>query len=297
MINKKLFVVTAVSGRTGAATARTLLDAGERVRVVVRDESKGHIWAKQGAEVAIADLSDVDALWGVHGAYVISPQQYSSTTLFEQAEIVADAIAEAAVKVRLPKLVALSSVGADQPKGTGWISMNRMLEQSLEQVGVHVTFLRAAYFIENWSAMVDTVITESILPSFLAPLDQKIAMVATTDVGLIAADALREHWNGVRTIELEGPTPYSPNEVADTFCRALGKPIPAVEIPESDWSKMLSPHGFSLAAIDGFTEMTQGLNTKHITFTGNSKIDHRKGVTPLDTVISTMLTNHEGHSW
>ena len=36
-----MYVVAGVSGNTGAATARTLIEAGERVRVLVRDAAKG----------------------------------------------------------------------------------------------------------------------------------------------------------------------------------------------------------------------------------------------------------------
>ena len=59
MSTNELYVVTGATGRTGAAAAKALLDAGNRVRVVVRDEQKGEAWARLGAEVAVADLSDV----------------------------------------------------------------------------------------------------------------------------------------------------------------------------------------------------------------------------------------------
>lgn len=117
----ELYVVTGVSGRTGSAAACTLLKAGKRVRVVVRDAAKGNVWSNLGAEVAIANFTDIsalsNALSGTDGAYIISPPQYTSDDLFTQAEIMADAIAEAAIKAQLPKLVALSSIGADKQNG------------------------------------------------------------------------------------------------------------------------------------------------------------------------------------
>ncbi|MEH6402302.1 MAG: NmrA family NAD(P)-binding protein [Sneathiella sp.] len=292
MSNQELFVVTGASGRTGASTARALLEAGKRVRVVVRDAAKGNYWATRGAEVAIAELSDVqalkNALLGADGAYIISPSQYSSDTLFAQAGIMADAIAKAAVEVHLPKIVALSSIGADQTDGTGWIAMNRILEQSLGQIEIPVTFLRPAYFMENWNSVASIAATQNILPSFLSPLDQKTPMIATADIGLFAAAALQEIWSGVRIIELEGPSSYSPNDVAEAFSFALKNPVDPKAIPQSDWAQML-PQGFSPTAIIGFIEMTQGLNSKHITFTGKSNVDRRRGSTPLETIVATML--------
>lgn len=57
-----MFVVTGVTGRTGAVAAQALIDAGVAVRVVVRDRAKAARWAEQGAEVAVADLADSAAL-------------------------------------------------------------------------------------------------------------------------------------------------------------------------------------------------------------------------------------------
>lgn len=290
-MNTKLYVVTGVSGRTGAAAARELLNAGKRIRVVVRDKEKGDIWAKQGAEVAIADLTDTSSLYnalsGADGAYIVSPPQYSSDNLFAQADSMARSIAEAATRTQLPKLVALSSIGAEQPSGTGWIAMNRLLEQHLSQTELPITFLRAAYFMENWSQLAQIASTQGKLPSFLFPLSRKIPMIATEDIGLIAAEALCEDWDGRRIIELEGPAMYSPNEVAMYLTQALGKMVTPVSIPESNWLESISGQGFSTAATAGFIEMTQGINSGHITF-NNSNADRRQGTTSLEAIINEM---------
>jgi uncharacterized protein YbjT (DUF2867 family) len=286
------YVVTGVSGRTGAAAARTLIDAGERVRVVVRDAAKGAIWALQGAEVAVADLTDVRALSyalsGARGAYLVSPQQYTMDDLFERAGAMADAIAEAAVVARLPKLVALSSVGADRQEGTGWIGMNRMLEQRLTQTGMPTTFLRASYFMENWAPVAGLAARQGVLQSFLAPLDRAVPMVATADVGRVAAEALCEEWIGNRTITLEGPALYSPNNVAEALTRVLGRPVLANAAPELSWPEALSNQGFSPAAVAGFIEMTHALNSEYITFSSDTSVDSRKGRVPLENVVAAL---------
>ncbi len=293
MHKTECYVVTGVSGRTGAAAARTLIEAGERVRVVVRDASKGSLWARQGAEVAVADLTDVSALInafsGARGAYLVSPPQYELDDLFVQSDALGMAIAEAAVTARLPKLVALSSVGADRSSGTGLIAKNRTIEQHLGRIDVPVTFLRAGYFMENWGPAASVAITQGVLPSFLAPLDRAIPMVAAADVGRVAAEALREDWLGARTITLEGPASYSPNDVAEVFAQKLGRPVRPVAVPESDWAGIMAQQGFSPAAIDGFVEMTRGLNTGHISFASDFNVDHRQGVITLDTVVAMMI--------
>ena len=292
MNSAELYVVTGASGRTGAAVARTLLNAGKRVRVVVRDAGKGSIWANLGAEVVVASFTDIpglrNALSGATGAYIISPPQYASEDLFTQAEIMASAIAEVVIKVQLPKIVALSSIGADRSNGTGLIAMNRILEQYLGQTGLPVTMLRAAYFMENWSPMIKAASVQGELLSFLSPLNRKIPMIATNDIGRIAAEALCEHWNDTRVIELEGPITYSPDDLANSLTTEFGKIVKSVVIP--DWSEALSGSGMSMNAIEGFMEMTRALNSGHIAFTDNTNIAHRKGRISLDNAVATMIS-------
>ncbi|MEP3245169.1 MAG: NmrA family NAD(P)-binding protein [Sneathiella sp.] len=293
MTSNEIYVVTGASGRTGSAAARALLEAGKSVRVVVRDKSKGDIWKKRGAEVAIASLTDTasmeNALSGARGAYIVSPQHYASDDLFTQAEIIANTIAEAATKAQLSKIVALSSIGAEKPTGAGWIAMNRILEQYLCQAGLPTTFLRAAYFMQNWEPMVRTAMTQGKLPSFLSPPDRKLPMIATDDVGYIAATILCENGDKSQVVELEGPALYSPNDVAENLTRMLGKTVSVDSIPIADWPEALSGSGMSAPAVAGFTEMTQALNSGHICFTEEVKIDHRTGTIPLETVLSSLV--------
>ncbi len=293
MTSKELYVVTGASGRTGSAAARALLAAGKSVRVVVRDESKGDIWKERGAEVAIASLTDTaalkNALSGAQGAYLISPPHYASNDLFTQADIIANTIAEAATKAQLPKIVALSSIGAEKAAGTGWIAMNRMLEHSLRQTGLPTTFLRAAYFMQNWEPMVKAAMMHGKLPSFLSPADRKLPMISTDDIGYLAAEILSENRHPSQIVELEGPALYSPNDVAKGLTKLLGRTISVNVVPVADWPEVLSGPGMSAPAIAGFTEMTHALNSGHISFTNGTGIHHRAGTIPLETVLASLV--------
>jgi len=292
MMNKhELYVVTGVSGRTGAATANTLLKLGKRLRVIVRDKAKGDIWAARGAEVAIADLTDcralTQALSGAHAAYIVSPPQYSQDNLFEQAELMAKTIAKAISAAKVAKLVVLSSVGAEKAKGTGWITMNHTLERYLTDKATAVAFLRAAYFIENWYPLAQIASQQEELASFLAPLERELPMIATQDIGRIAAEMLCEDWQGTKVVALEGPQSYSPNDVATQLTQVVGTTIKPVNLPESTWLQSMQGQNFSDTAIAGFIEMTKGLNSGYISFNDKS-IEHRQGVIPLEAVLQSM---------
>lgn len=283
------YVVFGVTGRTGAAAADALLRSGHSVRVVVRDSAKGRSWAERGAEIAVADLTDLAsmaaALSQVQGAYVVCPQHYNREDLFERADLIADTTARAAVAADVPRLVALSSVGADRESGTGWIRMNRMFEQRLGETGVSTIFLRAAYFMENWMPMVGQAMRTGTLPTFLAPPQRPLPMVATVDVGSTAATLLQEERTGTCIVTLSGPKDYTPNDVATIVSATLEKPVDVAVLPEAEWPKALADAHFSKAALAGFTEMTRGLNCSHIDIKSDPGAIEWAGTTPLERVI------------
>ena len=53
-----MFAVTGITGKVGAAVARSLLSADQPVRAVVRDPSRSAPWAQLGCDIAVADLSN-----------------------------------------------------------------------------------------------------------------------------------------------------------------------------------------------------------------------------------------------
>ncbi|OGB31727.1 MAG: epimerase [Burkholderiales bacterium RIFCSPLOWO2_12_FULL_61_40] len=283
------YVVFGVTGRTGTAAADALLRSGHPVRVVVRDPAKGRPWAERGAELAVADLTDLasmtQALSQAQGAYVVSPQHYNREDLFERADLIASTTARAAVAADVPRLVALSSVGADRESGTGWIGMNRMFEQRLIEAGVPTVFLRAAYFMENWMPMVGQAVRSGTLPTFLAPPQRPLPMVATVDVGSAAAALLQEKRTGSCVATLSGPKDYTPNDVAAIVSATLGKPVDVAVLPEAEWPHALAQAHFSKAALAGFTEMTRGLNGSHIDIKSDPSAVEWAGTTALEQVI------------
>ena len=287
------YVVFGVTGRTGAAAADALLRSGHGVRVVVRDVAKGRPWAERGAEIAVADLTDLSsmtkALNRAQGAYVVSPQQYNRDDLFERADLIADTTARAAVAADVPRLVALSSVGADRESGTGWIRMNRMFEQRLMATGIPTTFLRAAYFMENWMPMIGQAMRTGILPTFLVPAQRPLPMVATVDVGRTAAALLQEERTDTCIVTLSGPKDYAPNDVAAIVSATLEKPVDVAVLPEAEWPTALADAHFSTAALAGFTELTRGLNSSHIDIKSDPGAVEWAGTTPLEQVIVELV--------
>lgn len=77
--------------------------------------------------------------------------------------------------------------------------------ERLGETGVSTIFLRAAYFMENWMPMVGQAMRSGTLPTFLAPPQRPLPMVATVDVGSAAAALLQEERKGARIVMPSGP--------------------------------------------------------------------------------------------
>ncbi len=75
-----MFAVTGITGQVGGAVARTLLAKGCGVRAVVRDANKAGSWAKQGCEIAVADMYGAKSLetafHHVEGVFMMLPAYF-----------------------------------------------------------------------------------------------------------------------------------------------------------------------------------------------------------------------------
>ncbi|HEX8819067.1 MAG TPA: NmrA family NAD(P)-binding protein [Archangium sp.] len=287
-----MYVITGASGHTGSVVARSLLERGERVRVVLRDESKASAWRQWGAEVVLADLHDAAALtlamMGARGAYLLlPPPPPSSTGVMEDRLRMVDAMRQAVKASGVPHFVLLSSMGAQHAEGTGLVKTLHLAERDLGALGVPMTILRAAYFMENWSFALPPAVEAGVLPSFFGPSDRPIHMVATRDIGEVAARMLLEPALSRRVVELTGPVDYSPDEVADTAARLLGRPVHVEEHNVAAMVPMLEELGFSGELAHLVMELTEAINRGHAVFERPRQF--ARGRTTLDEVFGGML--------
>lgn len=269
-----MFIVTGATGQTGSVVAKTLLDKGLPVRVIVRSEEKGKQWKDLGAEVAVADIQDADALTkafeGGKVLYLMNPPNEQSESMFDEAEKNIKAYQTAIKNSSLEKLVVLSSEGAHLSSGTGPILTNHRIEETFKNSGIPTTFVRAAYFMENWNSSLESVKNEGVLPSFVQPLDKKVPQVDTEDIGRTAAEAMLEKSDGVQIKELAG-FEVSPNDVAAAFSKVLGKEIKAVPVPEEQWLEIFKTF-LSPVNAEAYVEMTKAINSGFATFETDEQI-------------------------
>ena len=263
-----MYIVSGATGNTGSVVAKTLLEKGLPVRVIVRRREKGAAFAKLGADVAVADLQDAaaltEALNGGKVLYLMNPPAHQAEDLFVETQKVIAAFRTAIENATLEKIVVLSSIGGQIASGTGNILTAYKLEQAFGDLHIPVTFIRAASFMENWNSVLETAKTQGILPSFFQPLDRKIPQVAAADIGRTAADAMQEKTVGKEVKELAGFW-ISPAETAEAFGKVLGKEVKAVLIPEVQWLDILKTFNSPKNAASS-SEMFKGFNSGYIKF-------------------------------
>jgi NAD(P)H dehydrogenase (quinone) len=283
-----MFAVTGITGKVGSIVARTLLEAGQPVRAVVRDAEKGRAWADRGCEVAVASITDVDGLTkafsGVEGVFLMTPPDYDPEPGFPRTHEAIAAVQEAVSAARPGKFVFLSTVGA-QVEEFSLLNNSKITEDGLRALSIPAAFVRAAWFMENAAWDVPAA-KAGLVPCFLQPLDHPIPMVATVDIGRTAAEILRESWKGVRVVELEGPRRYSANDISAGFAEALGRPVRIEPVPRDTWEELFRSQGMKhpLARI----RMIDGFNEGWIDFEGGGA-EHRKGRIPLAAVLKELV--------
>jgi uncharacterized protein YbjT (DUF2867 family) len=277
-----MFAITGITGQVGGVVARTLLAAGKNVRAVVRDSDKAETWIRQGCEVALASMDDASALQSAfaaaEGVFVLLPPNFDPSPGFPESRHIIAALRKALEAAQPQQVVVLSTVGA-QATSENLLTQLSLMEQAFGTLPLPVTFLRPAWFMENAAWDLAPARDAGVISSFLQPLDRAIPMVATADVGRVAAELLQESWSGNRIVELQGPRCISPNDIAAGYAHLLGRAVSARAVPRDTWEALFRSQGMRNPTPR--MRMVDGFNEGWITF----EHDTQKGRVELQTVL------------
>jgi NAD(P)H dehydrogenase (quinone) len=257
-----VYAITGITGKVGGELARTLLAAGQVIRAVVRDAKKGEEWAALGCELALAEMEDASALTaafaGATAAFILPPPEFDPAPGYPEAQAVINSIVKALTAAKPTKILCLSTIGADAVQDN-LLWQRTMMEAALRELRMPLTILRPAWFIDNAEWEVVSARETGLIHSFLQPMDKVFPMVAAKDVGRVAAELIQQDWTGIRVVELEGPSRISPDDLANAFARAIGKPVRAVPVPRESWDQVFRSQGMKnpearMRMLDGFNE-------------------------------------------
>lgn len=216
-------LVTGATGNVGRQVVEQLVKRGADVRALVRDPSKANFPAS--VTVAQGDLLDVDSLRAAFSGV---------STLFLLNAVTADEYTQALIALNIAResgierIVYLSVIHSDIYVNVPHFAGKHGVERMIEDMGLHATILRPAYFINNDLSIKDVVTGYGIYPM---PIGSKgLAMVDTRDVGEIAAiELLRREQAAeplpLNRINLVGPDTLTGADVAAIWTDVLGRPI------------------------------------------------------------------------
>lgn len=216
-------LVTGSTGNIGRQVVAQLVLRGAQVRALARDPSKADFPA--GVDVVQGDLLDVDSLRsafsGVSTLFLlnaVTPDEYT------QALIALNVAREAGIE----RIVYLSVIHSDRYLNVPHFSGKFGVERMIEQMGLHATILRPAYFINNDLTVKDVVTGYGIYPM---PVGSKgLAMVDTRDVAEVAAiELIRREQSAsalpINHINVVGPDTLTGADIAAIWTEVLGRPI------------------------------------------------------------------------
>jgi uncharacterized protein YbjT (DUF2867 family) len=226
------------------------------------------------------------AFEGAKGVFILPPSEFDPSPGFPEARIVIDAVRAALLSARPGRVVCLSTIGA-QATQTNLLTQRTLMEQALRDLPMPVTFLRPGWFLENAAWDVAPARDKGVIPSFLQPLDKAVPMVATADVGRVAAQLLQQTSSRVRVVELEGPRRVTPNDIAATFARIVGHPVIAEVVGRDTWEALFRSQGMKDPLPR--TRMLDGFNEGWIAFEGK-EADIVKGDVELETVLRALVS-------
>ena len=302
---ERLCLVTGATGYVGGRLVPRLLEAGFRVRVLVRhlDRIRDLPWAGQ-VEVAVVDAGDPAAisaaLEGVDVAYYLLHSLQQGSALESEEARISRSFAEAAREQDVKRIVYLGGLAPETPpeKMSRHMRSRAQVGEILRSSGVPVVELRAAVVIGSGSASFEMLryLTER-LPAMITPrwVRQKTQPIAIRDVlrYLVLAADLPPEIN--RAFDIGGPEVMTYQDMMQRYAAVAGLPKRLI-LPINLLSPGLSSHWVGLV-----TPVPRRLarplveSLRHPAVCGEHDISHyipdpAEGLLPFDTAVELALT-------
>jgi len=259
--------ITTPTGHVGSAVADFLLDFGDEVKVKLlgrRPEKLKH-FVDRGAQAMIGSQDDADylvkATSGVDALFWATPPGYGSDSLRAFQVRLGKAGATAIRTNKIPRVVVLSSIGANLSSGVGPINGLHDVEELLGEVAPNITFLRPGFFFENLLWQLDSIKNWGRISLPLSG-SRRYPMIATRDIGRAAAARLSDaRWTGHHVRELYGRADLSFDEVARILSDTLGREIAYVKCDRFEARQFMLDNAISENAADLMLEMYDAVET------------------------------------
>ena len=239
-----LILVTGATGTIGSEVVKQLVEAGHRVRALVRDLAKA-ARLRDGVEIVVADLSRPETLpvafTGVDTVFVASNG-------LDIAALEGNAY-DAASKASVKRIVKLSGrhLDADFMQRTPLATSQNASEERLRHLGVAWTILRPGAFASNFLLFIDRAQWVVALPVG----DGQDTPTDPRDIAAVAVLALTRPGHEGKTYEITGPAFMSYGDMVAKIAAAIGRPLRLVDLPFEVVRDGMVAAGVPLTQADG----------------------------------------------
>jgi uncharacterized protein YbjT (DUF2867 family) len=259
--------ITTPTGHVGSAVADFLLDFGGDVNIRLlgrRADRLAHL-VDRGATAIIGLQDDADflvkATKDVDALFWVTPPGYGSDNVRAFQNRFGKAGATAIRANKIPRVVVLSSIGANLSSGAGPISGLHDVEDLLGEVAPNITFLRPGFFFENLLWQLDSIKNRGCISLPLSG-SRRYPMIATRDIGREAAARLSDgSWAGYHIRELHGPSDLCYDEVARILSDSIGRGVTYVRCERFEARQFMLESALSENAADLMLEMYDAIET------------------------------------
>lgn len=225
-----MILVTGATGYIGGRLVPRLLDAGYRVRVLVRDPSRlqGREWLAQ-VEVAEGDVLRPEtlpaALNGVTAAYYLVHSMGAAADFTERDVRAARAFGNAASAAQLKRIIYLGGLGDQASNLSRHLRSRQETGVALRESGVPVTEFRAAIVVGSGSISFELIrdLTEH-MPVVFCPrwVETRVQPIAIRDVQSYLLAALTTPESAGKIVEIGGTDVLTYHDMMIAYARARG---------------------------------------------------------------------------
>lgn len=270
-------LVTGATGYVGGRLVVRLLEAGHRVRVLVRDPERlaGRAWSDR-VEVARGDVLDAPSLppafAGIRDAYYLIHSMAGSPDFPERDRVAARQFGEAARDADLRQILYLGGLGEASPGLSRHLRSRHETGEALREAGVPVTEFRAGVIVGSGSLSFEMIreLTERV-PVMVCPrwVYTKTQPIAIRDVLAYLVAALESAAARGRIVEIGGADVLTYGEMMLGYARQRGLRRWLVPVPvltprlSSYWVHWVTPVPASIAR-----PLIEGLRNEAVVRTG-----------------------------
>src|ERR1700730_6862207 len=246
---KTRIIVTGATGKTGSVVVSELLKAGYPVRAMVhREDGRSERLKAQGAEIAVADMGDVErvaeALEDVQRAYYCPPYD----PYMVQGAV---AFAVAAKEAQLEHIVGLTQWLAGPSDPSLMTRQSWLVDRLFSTIpGVTHTIVNPGFFADAYLTTIGLAAHFGIFPWMYG--DSRNAPPSNEDIARVAVAALKDPVRHAgKSYRPTGPELLGADDMAKAIGGAVGRSVKVVPTPAWLFMKAARMSGFPIDVFSG----------------------------------------------